>query len=225
MTTRRQILAAALAAPVIAVPAQAKSLTASNSPAATSPEWDKAVAEFRSTGRAYHAYCESTHDPASDAWERRQREQKEELQRHIDAIPHRTTTGSYLTDTGKAIRMTTANRIYVAWARNPDLWQDASDHSQCCRELSEYVAERDLREREIREAFARKPVAGIPASIQEEHDRLDGLYDAAYKAIRDFKPLCIGDLFAKVAMHKEIQIELDHDDMLADLRSVFGGAA
>lgn len=220
MTTRRQILAAALAAPIIAVPAQAKSLTVSNSPAATSPEWDTAEAAMRAAERAYMAYYKSTYDPAWLAWKRREEQQEEEMQRLIDAIPHRTTIGSYVANSGK-----TAKSVHVAWARASHKWTDDGIHTRCSRELAEYVAERDMREREIREAFARKPVAGIPASIEKEHSRLDGIYDAAFKAVRDFEPLCVGDLFGKVAMLKHMDIDLDHDDMLADLRSVLGGAA
>ncbi|MHA6768074.1 hypothetical protein [Sphingobium ummariense] len=225
MTTRRQILAAALAAPVIAVPVHATSVTASNSPAATSPEWDMAEAAMREAERAYMAYYRSTYDPAWLAWKRREEEQEEEMQRLIDAIPHRTTIGSYVANSGKTIRLTTANFVHVGWARASEKWTDDGIHTRCSRELAEYVAERDMREREIREAFARKPVPGIPASIEKEHSRLDGIYDAAFKAVRDFEPLCVGDLFGKVAMLKHLDIDLDHDDMLADLRSVLGGAA
>ena len=229
-SSRRDVMRALAIAPVaIATPGAAKASFAD--PAATSPGWDTAVAEMNAAERAYDAYCESTYNPAWEATELPRIHEEAELKALLDAVPHRTTETGYKSVSGKIVHLTTASDRQMAFAllreRIPQDFLPLSDDGQfdrCCRELGRLEIERIDRKREIREAFKFSPRPEVPATIAEEHARLMSIYDEAWIAVRTFTPHCVGDLFAKIAMLKEMQIDLDHDDILADLRSAYGEA-
>lgn len=153
MTTRRQLLAAAVAAPIIAVPASATPIFSCH-PMGPSPEWLAASHKLEIASAAYDAYYNTVFGP---------------------------------------------------------LWDAA-------------------REREVAagEAFPKThmDIAGkIPAEIGAEEKRLETESYAAFRAVANFKAATPGDIFAKIEFLKSRECEIDHDQMLADLRRVFGWAS
>lgn len=87
-------------------------------------------------------------------------------------------------------------------------------------------AEREAleRQREIQGIPVPFPAIVAPAQIEAEHKRLEDANYAAFKRVADFEPTTAGDLIAKVEFTKSQEVELDPDQMLADLHRVFGGA-
>lgn len=226
MTTRRQVLAAALAAPAIILPVAVQA-----SPALVcatieaSPQWQSAVAAMDAAQAKFDAYYKATYEPAWNARKQQRHDEEWELQRQIDAIPHYTTELSYATADGGIAHMTSANGLHVRLAMSMAGEAGVDDYAQCCRELFKGIGKRIMQEHEIREGFTFSPALEMPADIDAEHDRLEAANHAAWRAVVDFPSSSPGDLIAKVMFLKAQDAELDHDDLLADLARIFGGVA
>lgn len=73
--------------------------------------------------------------------------------------------------------------------------------------------------------FQRAVVAGSKSpEIAREEKRLQDASHAAFKAVYNFAAATPVDLIAKIEFLKSRDIDIDHDQMLADLRRVFGEA-
>lgn len=227
MTTRRQVLAAALAAPIAAVPAGAFASTGLIcAPTATTPQWQSAVKTMEAASATYDAYYKSTYEPAWNARKQKRHDEELELHRQIAAIPHYTTTSSYETADGVMVHMTTANSLHVRLAMSMSSDKGVDDYAQCCHELLiKGIGKRIMRENEIREGFTFSAMLEMPADIEAEHERLEKANYAAWLAVASFEAATPGDLIAKITLLKAQDAELHHDEMLADLARVFGGAA
>ena len=229
MTTRRQLLAAAVAAPIAAVPASAAPMFSCH-PVAPSPEWLAASNKLELASAAHDAYYYTVFDPLWDAAREREMAADAELKRQIDAIPHYTTQRSYLSADDLPIHMTTESRVDVRIALGfaEDILPEHDDFRECCRELAGAIGKRMEQEHAIKEAFPKTHMdiaSQIPADIRAEEKRLETESHAAFGVVANFRAATPGDLIAKVEFLKSQDCEIDHDQMLADLRRVFGGAA
>lgn len=227
MTTRRQVLAAAIAAPIASAPVGA--FAATNfvcAPMEATPQWHAAVKAMDAARDAYDAYYKTIYEPAFNARKQKRHDEEAELQRRINAIPHYTTSKSYASQSGVDTFMSTRNTMDVRVALDHfNSTQHADDFIACCRELFQAICQRIAQEHEIKEGFTFSEVADMPADIEAEHDRLENLNYAAFRAVTEFEAATPGDLMTKVAFLKEHDCEIDHAEMLADLARVFGRAA
>lgn len=226
MATRRQILRAALVASAFSVPTVASAAMGLICiPNGTSAEWVAALERMKATQAVAHAYYTQTYEPAYDASRRQRREQEAELQARIDAIPHYTTTRTYETDRGLNVAMTTAKPLHVRLALDFVGTNDPTDDFvECCHELFKAVSQRLRQEQEIRDRFIFEVEGEVPPVIKAEHEWLSDISHAAFRAVCHFQPRNPADLIAKVEFLKEQETDIDPDDMLADLRALFGEA-
>lgn len=226
MATRREILAAAIAAPALAAPAVVCAApTFACLPMAVSPEWQNAVAQMDAASAAYDAYYEAIYEPAWEAAKERSSQADEQLQRRLDAIPHYTTSLAYKTADGHLAHLTTANKQHVSAAIGSADLAVADDYVLCCRELVLLIGKRIFQESDIKAEFEQPkvyPAQLIPPEIAREEKRLQDASHAAFKAVYDFSAATPADLIAKIEFLKARDIDIDHDQMLADLRRVFG---
>jgi len=188
-------------------------------------EWQAAVKAMDAARAAYDAYYNDIYEPVFNARRQQRSDEEAELQRRIDAIPHYTTTSSYETADGAMVHLTTADSLCVRLAMSMVGDAGVDDYAQCCHELFiKGIGKRIMREQEIRKGFTFSELADTPADIEAEHDRLEKASYAAWCAVADFEAATPGDLIAKVTVLKAQDANLDHDEMLADLRRVFGEA-
>lgn len=211
---------------MIAMPAAASAPTGLIcTPLATTPQWQSAVKAMEAASDAYDAYFKAIYEPMWSARRQKLTDEEAELQRRIDAIPHYTTTSSYETADGAMVHMTTADSFHVRLAMSMVGDAGVDDYAQCCHELFiKGIGKRIMREQEIRKGFTFSELADTPADIEAEHDRLEKASYAAWCAVADFEAATPGDLIAKVTVLQAQDANLDHDEMLADLRRVFGEA-
>ncbi|WP_311270516.1 hypothetical protein [Sphingobium sp. WCS2017Hpa-17] len=229
MTTRRQLLAAAVAAPIVAVPASAAPMFSCH-PVGPSSEWLAASEKMEIASAAYDTYFDTFFEPLWDAAREREMAADAELKRQIDAIPHYTTLRSYLSADDLPIHMTTESRadVRIALGFAEDILPEHDDFRECCRELVGAIGKRLEQEHAIKDAFpkAHMDIAShIPADIRAEEKRLETESYAAFRAVANFQAATPGDLIAKIEFLKSQDCEIDHDQMLADLRRVFGWAS
>ncbi|QJR01157.1 hypothetical protein HH800_02440 [Sphingobium yanoikuyae] len=228
MATRREILAAAIAAPALAAPAVARAAPAfACLPMAVSPEWQGAVARMDAASAAHDAYYEATYEPAWETAKATARQADEQLQRRLDAIPHYTTSLAYETADGNLMHMTTANRLDIGRAIGGAQLTDPSDYVSCCREMVSLINKRMDEQDRVRAEFEQSkvyPAQLISPEIAREEKRLGDASHAAFKAVYNFAAAAPADLIAKIEFLKSRDIDIDHDQMLADLRRVFGEA-
>lgn len=228
MATRREILAAAIAAPALATPAVACAApTFACLSMSVSPQWQDAVAQMDAASAAYDAYYDATYEPAWEAAKELASRPDEQLQRRLDAIPHYTTSLAYETADGNLVHMTTANKRQVSVAIGSAHLTVESDYVLCCRELVRLIGQRISQERDIKAEFQRPkvyPAQMIAPEIEREEKRLEQASHAAFKAVYNFAAATPVDLIAKIEFLKSRDIDIDHDQMLADLRRVFGEA-
>lgn len=226
MTTRRQVLAAALAAPAIILPVAVQASPALVCTTMTpSLQWQSAVDAMSVAQATFDAYYKATYEPAWNARKQQRHDEEWELQRQIDAIPHYTTELSYATADGGIAHMTSANGLHVRLAMSMAGEAGVDDYAQCRRELFKGIGKRIMQEHEIREGFTFSPSTEMPADMDAEYDRLDALNSAAWRNVVEFDAATPGDLIAKVAFLKAHQCDVDHDDLLADLHRIFGEPA
>lgn len=228
MATRREILAAAIAAPALAAPAVACAApTFACMPMAVSPQWQDAVARMDAASEAHDAYYEATYEPAWETAKATARQADEELQRRLDAVPHYTTSLAYETADGNLMHMTTANRLDIGRAIGGAQLTDPSDYVSCCREMVSLINKRMDEQDRVKAEFEQPkvyPAQLIPPEIAREEKRLEGASHAAFKDVYNFAAAAPADLIAKIEFLKSRDIDIDHDQMLADLRRVFGEA-
>ena len=226
MATRREILAAAIAAPALAAPAVACAApTFACLSMAVSPQWQDAVARMDAASAAHDAYYEATYEPAWEAAKATARQVDEELQRRLDAVPHYTTSLAYETADGKLAHMTTANRLDIGRAIGGAQLTDLSDYVSCCREMVSLINKRMDEQDRVKAEFEQLkvyPAQLIPPEIAREEKRLQDASHAAFKDVYSFAAATPADLIAKTEFLKARDIDIDHDQMLADLRRVFG---
>lgn len=228
MATRREILAAAIAAPALATPAVACAApTFACLSMSVSPQWQDAVALMDAASATYDAYYEATYEPAWEAAKATARQADEELQRRLDAVPHYTTSLAYETPDGNLVHMTTANRLDIGHAIGGALLTDLSDYVLCCREMVSLINKRMDEQDRVKAEFDQPkvyPAQLISPEIAREEKRLQDASHAAFKAVYNFAAATPADLFAKIEFLKSRDIDIDHDQMLADLRRVLGEA-
>lgn len=228
MATRREILAAAIAAPALATPAVACATpTFACLSMAVSPQWQDAVAQMHAASAAYDAYYEATYEPAWETAKERAGHADEQLQRRLDAIPHYTTSLAYETADGNLMHMTTANRLDIWRAIGGAQLTDPSDYVSCCREMVSLINKRMDEQDRVKAEFEQPkvyPAQLISPEITREEKRLQDASHAAFKAVYDFAAASPGDLIAKIEFLKARDIDIDHGQMLSDLRRVFGEA-
>jgi hypothetical protein len=228
MATRREILVAAIAAPALAAPAVACAApTFACMPMAVSPQWQDAVARMDAASEAHDAYYEATYEPAWETAKATARQADEELQRRLDAVPHYTTSLAYETADGNLMHMTTANRLDIGRAIGGAQLTDPSDYVSCCREMVSLINKRMDEQDRVKAEFEQPkvyPAQLIPPEIAREEKRLEGASHAAFKDVYNFAAAAPADLIAKIEFLKSRDIDIDHDQMLADLRRVFGEA-
>lgn len=228
MATRREILAAAIAAPALAAPAVACAApTFACLPMAVSPQWQDAVARMDAASATHDAYYEATYEPAWEAAKATARQADEELQRRLDAVPHYTTSLAYETADGNFAHMTTANRLDIGRAIGGAQLTDLSDYVSCCREMVSLINKRMDEQDRVKAEFDQPkiyPAQLISPEIAREEKRLEDASHAAFKAVYNFAAATPADLIAKIEFLKARDIDIDHDQMLADLRRVFGEA-
>ncbi len=228
MATRREILAAAIAAPALAAPAVACAApTFACLPMAVSPQWQDAIARMDAASAAYDAYYDATYEPAWEAAKELASRPDEQLQRRLDAIPHYTTSLAYETADGNLAHMTTANRLDIGRAIGGAQLTDLSDYVSCCREMVSLINKRMDEQDRVKAEFDQPkiyPAQLISPEIAREEKRLEDASHAAFKAVYNFAAATPADLIAKIEFLKARDIDIDHDQMLADLRRVFGEA-
>jgi len=223
MTTRRQVLAAAIAAPIVIAPAAAAAPMFACATLETSPQWRTAVANQRSAQAAYDAYYAQVFEPAHNLRKQKRHDEEWELQRQIDAIPHHTTTATFDSMSGPR-SMTTHSAVDVRMALGSVARPyDDADLQTCCEELFRAIGKRISAESEIRNNFSFSADDAMPAAISGEHDRLESLSYQAYREVTDFEASTPGDLIAKITFLQSIDCELEHEEVLADLARIFGG--
>ncbi|WP_313229151.1 hypothetical protein [Sphingobium yanoikuyae] len=226
MATRREILAAAIAAPALVAPAVACAAPAfACLPMAVSPQWRDAVARLDAASAAHDAYYEATYEPAWETAKAAVRHADEQLQRRLDAIPHYTTSLVYETADGHLAHLTTANKQHVSAAIGSANLTVMDDYVLCCRELVMLIGKRIFQERDIKAEFEQPkvyPAQLIPPEITREEKRLQDASHAAFKDVYSFAAATPADLIAKIEFLQSRDIDIDHDQMLADLRRVFG---
>ena len=226
MATRREILAAAIAAPALASPAVACAApTFACLSMAVSPQWQDAVARMDAASAAHDAYYEATYEPAWETAKAAARQADESLQRRLDAIPHYTTSLAYETADGNFAHMTTANRFDIGRAIGGAQLTDLSDYVSCCREMVSLINKRMDEQDRVKAEFEQPkvhPAQLISPEIAREEKRLEDASHAAFKAVYNFAAAAPADLIAKIEFLKARDIDIDHDQMLADLRRVFG---
>lgn len=228
MATRREILAAAIVAPALATPAVACAApTFACLSMSVSPQWQDAVAQMDASSAAYDAYYDATYEPAWEAAKATARQADEELQRRLDAVPHYTTSLAYESADGNLVHMTTANRLDIGHAIGGALLTDLSDYVSCCREMVSLINKRMDEQDRVKAEFDHPkvyPAQLISPEIAREEKRLQDASHAAFKEVYDFAAATLADLIAKIEFLKARDIDIDHDQMLADLRRVFGEA-
>lgn len=224
MATRREVLAATIAAPILAVPTAAQaSVGLVCQPTIPGPEWNAALARLRAAEAAVSAYYATVFDPAYEAEKR----QEEMVQALVDAVPHYTTKATFET-TGKGIiPLTSARRDHVSLAKefvaNPEgimsEGEALNDWRRAARELNDAV---DRRDAEIAKIKADNPLRPVPQSIRDGLDQVEQASYEAFSAVVDFPAATVADLRAKIEYCKSADCDLEHDQMLADLARVFG---
>ncbi|KZC82907.1 hypothetical protein AYR46_03100 [Sphingobium yanoikuyae] len=176
---------------------------------------------------AHDAYYEATYEPAWETAKAAARQAEEKLQRRLDAVPHYTTSLAYETADGNFAHMTTANRLDIGRAIGGAQLTDASDYVSCCREMVSLINKRMDEQDRVKAEFEQPkvyPAQLIPPEIAREEKRLQDASHAAFKDVYSFAAATPADLIAKIEFLKSRDIDIDHDQMLADLRRVFGEA-
>lgn len=227
-SSRRDVMRALAILPaMIAMPAAASAPTGLIcTPLATTPQWQSAVKAMEAASDAYDAYYKAIYEPIWNARRQPLSDEEAELQRRIDAVPHYSTERTYLSEDGTPARMTTRNNAEVRAALGfvDDIESENDDYRECARELLSLFGKRCAQEHEIKKGFVFSELADMPADIEVEHDRLEKAGAETWRAVAEFEAATPGDLIAKVAFLKTQDDNLDPDEMLADLRRVFGEA-
>ncbi|MAM39548.1 MAG: hypothetical protein CL949_13835 [Erythrobacter sp.] len=208
MTTRRNFLAGLAAAPALgAHPAFAASSLAHGS--APSAAICALIADYEVKEAACAAYSANIFTPARDAW-----------LVDVDAIPHRTTSLTYLYH-GDARRLSTDRSDQVAAAKTAaDIGSEglySPDYAACCAELRGLVAEREAQRTSLDELH------GIAALVAED-ERLSELAWQALQKVEAFPAETIADLLAKIDFIEETGGQIDAEMLRADLRHINGEA-
>lgn len=206
MTTRRQLLAAAIAAP--------------------SPEWQSAIAESKAALGRLEAFHAGIYEPYRKQWLEMVADAEADLERRVAAIPHYETHQTFALSDGGSRSMSTAIQIDVLVAadfnrRRADLSREDADYAACCLELHPEAERRKAIEKEMRDSFVRPE---FDPAVMAENSRLENESCDAWERVAFFKATTLPDLLAKVAFLKAEDCPIDHDQMLADLARVFGEA-
>lgn len=227
MTTRRQVLAAAIAAPIAVIPMTANAAPSFIcAPTAPSADWIAHLTRLEDAAERATSYHDGVFSPAFEAWKTVSRDAMKELERQIDAIPHYETQALVDIAHGGKRTLSTAYQSDVLIAerfnRHPNLAGEDPSLVRCCAELHPQALARSRRADELRRDFVPPK---IDQAIWSENKRLEEESGAAFRAVIEFEPRSINDLVAKVTFLKEQDLEIDHDEMLADLARVFGRVA
>lgn len=206
MTTRRNFLAGLAAAPALgAHPAFAASSLAHGS--APSAAICALIADYEGKEAACAAYSANIFTPARDAW-----------LVDVDAIPHRTTSLTYLYH-GDARRLSTDRSDQVAAAKTAaDIGSEglySPEYAACCAELRGLVEDREAQRASLDELY------GIAALVAED-ERLSELAYQALQKVEAFPAETIADLLAKIDFIEGTGGQLDADMLRADLRHING---
>ncbi|MFY9350516.1 MAG: hypothetical protein WBL20_19215 [Sphingobium sp.] len=222
MTTRRQLLAAAIAAPAITLP----SVSHATITAGTSAEWKSAKAAAAAACERMNRFHTDVYMPARDRWLSTVANAEADLERRIEAIPHYTTARTIEMTGGGRRSMSTAFQMDVLVAadfnrRRDDLGREDADLVACCLELHPEAVRRREAEAAMRESFI-KPE--IDPAVWAECERLESESNKAWERVAFFKAATLPDLTAKINFLKSEECPIEHDDLLADLARIFGEA-
>lgn len=197
--TRRALLASTpIAALAVAAP---MSVAASGTLA-------QAIAAYHAAAADRDAYYRVVYGPAHETWVAAR-----------NAVPHYTTSRSFVSLGGKTLTMSTDRSIDVKIVQGFEDRPYSSagdDFKECCRELHDALRVRKAKMHEIRRDFRID-------ELEDEYERLGDIADAAIDAVETFPVVTLADLIAKL----EFSANEDPGDvplyrMLADLRRING---
>lgn len=218
-SSRRSFLAAAALAPVV-IAAPVAHAAVQSPMSGPSLAWQAAMARWKAADAEAAAYHDRIYYPAFQAWRQSIADQEADLERRIEAIPHYLTKTQIGGDDGRW-SLSTADRQYVnlakQWATRTDLHREDPDFVKA---LAELLPEAKAREERIAAMRQSTVAPELDAGIEAENERLELIEAAAHEELTGYKASTLADLIAKVSFLKEIDGQIDHDDLLADLERI-----
>ncbi|MCB4861114.1 hypothetical protein K7W03_16100 [Sphingobium sp. PNB] len=211
-TSRRDVMRALAIVPAaIAAPAVANAATFTSG--GVSSGMSQAIAAYHNAVATENAWGERVYDVA---WKACKAEQ--------EAIPHLTTKARVdLTAPGVLTQLSTDNPLHLSAIRmHKSLTQDGARlGGDPERAFDEFLEKLEQREAEKQRIAQRHNMDALSA----EQNRLEQASYAAMRAAEEFPVTTVADLIAKIQFSQETDGQIDHDDMLADLRRIAGRAA
>lgn len=169
---------------------------------------DAAITAYRAAEKIARDFDQDVFTPAHDAWEAA-----------VKAVPHYTTTSSYVSQGGLVIHLSTERSIDVAVAKSFTTKPYGTDSDDFVRTVSELVKACEAREEQLRQMMVQYQIR----ELEDQYSKLQNDADSYFFLVEQCPVFTIAEMIRKAEFLDEQGEPYPRNEVLADLRRIAGG--